>query len=92
MPGQSPTHYAPSKPVRLNAIDAEIDEWLIGFGDVPGNATLSSSGDLAAAAAALFDELHRADASSSARIAIASVPNEGIGAAINDRLRRAAHP
>lgn len=91
-PGQLPSHYAPSKPLRLNAVDAEADEFLIGFGPVAGEESLSSSGDLVEAAARLFDLLHTADASPAPRIAVAPLPLAGIGTAINDRLRRAAHP
>ena len=90
-PGQLESHYAPSKALRLHATEANSDEWLIGFGDVPGDVTLSASGDLVEAAANLFDLLHAADANASPRIAIAPIPLEGIGEAINDRLRRAAH-
>lgn len=90
-PGQLATHYAPAKPVRLDAQAAQADEWLIGFGAVAGDDTLSAHGDVVEAAARLFDALHRADASSAARIAVAPVPERGIGVAINDRLRRAAH-
>ncbi len=90
-PGQLATHYAPGKPLRLDAVSSEADEWLIGFGPVAGDDTLSASGDPVEAAVRLFDALHRGDASAKARIAVAPVPNEGIGAAINDRLRRAAH-
>ena len=89
-PGQLASHYAPSKPLRLNAISAEAGEYFIGFGDIDGNANLSPSADLLKAAARLFDLLHKADASASARIAVAPVPEHGIGAAINDRLTRAA--
>jgi L-threonylcarbamoyladenylate synthase len=89
-PGQLASHYAPSKPLRLNAAVAEEDEYLIGFGAVAGDQSLSPSRDLVEAAAKLFDLLHRADESDKARIAIAPVPAQGIGAAINDRLRRAA--
>ena len=89
-PGQLASHYAPAKPLRLNATEAEPDEWLIGFGDVAGHATLSASGDLTEAAARLFDALHEAEAVPFARIAIAPVPKEGLGLAINDRLKRAA--
>ena len=89
-PGQLATHYAPAKPLRLNATQASADEWLIGFGAVTGDDTLSARGDVVEAAARLFDALHRADASSAARIAVAPVPERGIGVAINDRLRRAA--
>ena len=60
-PGQLASHYAPSKPLRLNATRAEPDEYLIGFGSVPGDASLSPSGDLVEAAARLFDLLHQAD-------------------------------
>ena len=89
-PGQLATHYAPSKPLRLNATSAEPDEFLIGFGPVEGDESLSASGDLIEAAARLFDLLHQADASGRSRIAVAPVPETGLGVAINDRLRRAA--
>ena len=89
-PGQLASHYAPSKPLRLNATAAETDEYLIGFGAVAGDQSLSPTGDLVEAAAKLFDLLHQADASPKPRIAVAPVPAQGIGAAINDRLRRAA--
>ncbi len=90
-PGQLESHYAPSKPLRLNATEADVGEWLIGFGDVGGDVTLSSTSDLVEAAAKLFDLLHAADANDRPRIAIAPIPFDGIGEAINDRLRRAAH-
>jgi L-threonylcarbamoyladenylate synthase len=89
-PGQLASHYAPSKPVRLNAAEAQTGEWLIGFGAVAGNDTLSATGDLIEAAARLFDALHRADAAAAPRIAVAPVPADGLGEAINDRLARAA--
>jgi L-threonylcarbamoyladenylate synthase len=89
-PGQLAGHYAPSKPLRIDAFDAEPNEYLIGFGPVSGDDSLSPSGDLAEAAARLFDLLHIADASAKSRIAVAPVPQAGLGAAINDRLRRAA--
>jgi L-threonylcarbamoyladenylate synthase len=91
-PGMMARHYAPSKPVRLDAREAEADEWLIGFGPVHGDDSLSPRGDLAEAAARLFAALHRAEASPRPRIAVARVPAEGIGVALNDRLRRAAAP
>ena len=91
-PGQLASHYAPSKPVRLDVSSAEPDEYLIGFGDVKGDADLSPAGDLVEAAARLFDLLHQADASDKPGIAVASVPETGLGAAINDRLRRASSP
>lgn len=89
-PGQLASHYAPSKPLRLNATDADTAEYWIGFGPVIGDANLSAPGELVEAAARLFDLLHEADASPKPRIAVAPVPDEGLGAAINDRLRRAA--
>jgi len=89
-PGQLASHYAPGKPVRLGAQAAEADEFLIGFGPVAGQCSLSESGDLAEAAARLYACLHAAAAAPQPRVAVAPVPDEGIGAAINDRLRRAA--
>lgn len=89
-PGQLASHYAPTKPVRLNSETAQGDEWHIGFGAIAGDDNLSPDGDLAMAAARLFDALHRADASDRRAIAVAPIPDQGIGAAINDRLRRAA--
>jgi L-threonylcarbamoyladenylate synthase len=89
-PGQLASHYAPAKPLRLNAAFGEPDEFLIGFAEVDGDESLSRSGDLVEAAARLFDLLHQADASEKPRIAVAVVPDQGLGAAINDRLRRAA--
>lgn len=89
-PGQLESHYAPSKPVRLNALRAEKDEYLIGFGLMPCNMNLSPDADIGQAAANLFAALHLADASAATRIAVAPIPDEGIGVAINDRLRRAA--
>lgn len=89
-PGQLASHYAPSKPLRIGAADADEDEYLIGFGDARGDASLSESGDLTEAAARLFDLLHQADASPKPKIAVAPVPSEGLGLAINDRLTRAA--
>lgn len=89
-PGQLASHYAPSKPLRLGARSGEDDEFLIGFGPVGGDASLSASGDLVEAASKLFDLLHVADESAKPRIAVAVVPDDGLGAAINDRLRRAA--
>jgi L-threonylcarbamoyladenylate synthase len=91
-PGQQASHYAPSKPLRLDAATAGPDEWLIGFGAVAGDDTLSAGGDLEEAAARLFAALHRADRQARPRIAVAPVPGEGVGAAINDRLKRAAAP
>jgi L-threonylcarbamoyladenylate synthase len=91
-PGQIASHYAPSKPLRLNAEAAEAGEWLIGFGRIAGDDTLSASGDVREAAANLFAALHRAEESAAPRIAVAPVPEDGLGRAINDRLSRAAAP
>jgi L-threonylcarbamoyladenylate synthase len=89
-PGQLARHYSPGKPVRLHAREAAGDEFLIGFGTVAGECSLSEAGDLALAAARLYACLHEGAASAKPRIAVAPIPEEGIGAAINDRLRRAA--
>ena len=89
-PGQLASHYAPGKPLRLGATEAAADEFHIGFGAIAGDRCLSASGDLAEAAARLYAVLHEAAASPRPRIAAAPLPDEGIGLAINDRLRRAA--
>ena len=91
-PGMLASHYAPSKPLRLGALEARHDEYLIGFGPVAGQASLSPSSDLIEAAARLFDLLHLAEAAPQPQIAVAPVPGSGLGAAINDRLARAAAP
>ena len=91
-PGQLRSHYAPAKPLRLDAMEVQRGEWLIGFGAIRGDATLSASGDLIEAAAKLFERLHEAEASAAPAIAVAPIPESGLGAAINDRLRRAAAP
>lgn len=89
-PGQMLRHYAPGKPLRLNAGAPEPDEFMIGFGATGGNCSLSPAGDLAEAASQLYACLHLAANAPQLRIAVAPVPDEGLGAAINDRLRRAA--
>jgi L-threonylcarbamoyladenylate synthase len=91
-PGQLASHYAPAKPLRLEARDRRSGEWLIGFADIAGDDTLSARGDLAEGAARLFDALHRADATDRTSIAVAPIPTLGLGLAINDRLARAAAP
>ena len=91
-PGMMASHYAPSKPLRLDATEAREGEYLIGFGDIAGDANLSESGDLVEAASRLFDLLHIADAAPQTKIAIASIPDHGIGAAMRDRLERASAP
>lgn len=93
-PGQLAAHYAPAARLRLNALAAEPGEVLVGFREVRGELTLSDRGDLVEAAARLFHLLREADrlAGPGGRIAFAPVPETGLGRAINDRLRRAAHP
>ena len=91
-PGQLVRHYSPGKPLRLSAVNAEDGEYLIGFGEVSGDCTLSQSGDLNEAAARLYECLHRAAAADQPRIAVAPIPYGEVGRAINDRLRRAAAP
>jgi len=65
---------------------------MLGFGPVAGDLTLSASGDLREAAANLFHHLHALDATGAEAIAVAPIPEQGLGRAINDRLRRAAAP
>jgi L-threonylcarbamoyladenylate synthase len=89
-PGQLASHYSPGKPVRLDANEAQADEFLIGFGAVQGDVNLSPAGDLAEAAARLYACLHTAASAPQPKVAVARIPDEGIGAALNDRLRRAA--
>jgi len=91
-PGQLASHYAPTKPLRLDATSARGDEYLIGFGPIAGDASLSASGNAVEAAANLFDLLHQADAAPQARIAVAPIPGDGLAAAIRDRLTRASAP
>ena len=91
-PGQLASHYAPSKPLRLDATEARAGEYLIGYGPVAGDVTLSAAGNPVEAAAKLFDLLHQADAGPAAGIAIAPIPGDGLAAAIRDRLTRAAAP
>lgn len=89
-PGQLASHYAPSQPLRLNVLDPRSDEYMIGFGAVGGDVSLSEGGDLSEAAARLYAALHRGDAAGRGGIAVAPIPDSGMGVAINDRLRRAA--
>ncbi len=91
-PGQLASHYAPRQPLRLDVTGAHPDEFHIGFGDTAGDVNLSASSDLVEAAAQLFDVLHIAEVSGRTGIAVAPIPNYDLGAAINDRLRRAAAP
>jgi len=95
-PGQLASHYAPRAGVRLGVVRPDLGEVWVGFGpDCAGAAlNLSASGDLVEAAAALFHTLRAADdlAGETHGIAFAPVPEQGLGRAINDRLRRAAAP
>ena len=92
-PGQLASHYAPHAALRLNAVAAQGDEVMIGFGPGFGvtDLTLSANGDLVEAAANLFHLLRAADLLHRP-IAVAAIPDHGLGRAINDRLRRAAAP
>jgi L-threonylcarbamoyladenylate synthase len=90
-PGQLASHYAPASALRLDAQRAEAGEVMLGFGDIAGDLNLSDAGDLAEAAANLFGHLHRLDREGRP-IAVAPIPDHGLGSAINDRLRRAAAP
>jgi L-threonylcarbamoyladenylate synthase len=94
-PGQLESHYAPSRPVRLNAVSVAADEGLLAFGpQAPQGAmltyNLSATGDLGQAAANLFAMLRALDRPGIGRIAVMPIPEAGLGLAINDRLRRAA--
>ncbi|RXH36789.1 translation factor Sua5 [Bradyrhizobium nanningense] len=97
-PGMLASHYAPRAPVRLNAQEVAPGEALLGFGParLPGMEAaaavmnLSPTGDLDEAAANLFGYLRSLDAKGTRTIAVMTIPEEGLGEAINDRLRRAA--
>ena len=89
-PGRLTHHYAPDAPVRIDALGAGPGEVLIGFGEIDSDLNLSPGGDLREAAANLFAFLRAADARRPTAIAVAPIPDQGIGEAINDRLRRAA--
>jgi L-threonylcarbamoyladenylate synthase len=96
-PGQLPSHYAPRARLRLDALGVEPKEALLAFGPEPiEGATmalnLSERGDLIEAAARLFSHLRALDACGATTIAVMPIPSEGLGEAINDRLRRAAAP
>lgn len=96
-PGQLESHYAPNASLRLNAKAGNPGEGLIAFGrNAPAHAgpviNLSPSGDLKEAAANLFAALRALDRAGLKSIAVMPIPEAGLGAAINDRLRRAAAP
>lgn len=91
-PGRLPSHYAPERPLRIDAREARAGEALLGFGATQGAAlNLSPSGDVVEAAANLFAMLRALDRAPHNGIAVAPIPEHGLGAAINDRLHRAAH-
>jgi L-threonylcarbamoyladenylate synthase len=94
-PGQLSSHYATRSPLRLNAVSVQPGELFLGFGPLPPSMTeaagnLSPVADLTQAAARLYGELRRLDQLSPQCIAVAPIPDDGLGEAINDRLRRAA--
>ncbi|WP_343699300.1 L-threonylcarbamoyladenylate synthase [Caulobacter sp.] len=92
-PGRLALHYAPDAPVRINARSAQPGEAFLAFGggaSGEGVFNLSPGGDLAEAAANLFAYLRAADRTKPSAIAVAPIPEDGLGEAINDRLRRAA--
>jgi L-threonylcarbamoyladenylate synthase len=92
-PGRLLRHYAPKALLRLNVVAPDDDELLLAFGPPPAGANvlqLSATRDLREAAANLFALLREADAKGATRIAVAPIPDDGLGEAINDRLRRAA--
>lgn len=92
-PGQMKSHYAPHLPLRMNAIEAFEGEALLGFGYAPNAVlNLSESEDLTEAAANLFSMMHQLDNSKYSGIAVMPVPMQGLGLAINDRLKRASYP
>jgi L-threonylcarbamoyladenylate synthase len=99
-PGMLASHYAPATPLRINAKDIAPGEALLAFGaDLPPGAeaaaamlNLSARGDLVEAAANLFSHLRSLDTEAAKAIAVAPIPERGIGEAINDRLRHAAAP
>ena len=88
-PGMLARHYAPEATLRLNAIEAQTGEILIGFGPDFSEPTLSAIGDLSEAARTLY-AIIRASDGPGRKLAIAPIPETGLGATINDRLRRAA--
>jgi L-threonylcarbamoyladenylate synthase len=90
-PGMLASHYAPNARLRIHVEQPEPGEAYLGFGDRPGTLNLSPTGDLREAARNLFSMLHQLDEGAD-RIAVAPIPNHGLGEAINDRLKRAAAP
>ncbi len=91
-PGQLASHYAPIAPLRMNASRKQDGEIFIGFNTPYADFHLTKTGNLEEAAAHLFDVLHLADKQNPLAIAVAPIPNIGVGEAINERLKRAAAP
>jgi L-threonylcarbamoyladenylate synthase len=96
-PGMLSSHYAPGVAVRLNASIPRPGEAWLGFGPTapglpPPDLQLSTAGDPTEAAAGLFAALRALDHPRFTGIAVMPIPETGLGAAINDRLRRAAAP
>ena len=91
-PGQLSSHYAPKGSIRLNSKVSKNKEVSLGFGKVICGLNLSRTENLIEAAANLFDCLHKLDEMGAEKIAVSPIPEEGIGIAINDRLKRAAAP
>jgi L-threonylcarbamoyladenylate synthase len=96
-PGMLASHYAPRAMLRLDAKNSQPGEAFLGFGAFAGHGSgamlnLSESGDLREAAANLFAFLRELDSAGAGEIAVAPIPETGLGEAINDRLRRAAAP
>ncbi|MHA1517995.1 MAG: L-threonylcarbamoyladenylate synthase [Alphaproteobacteria bacterium] len=94
-PGQLERHYAPNTPLRLGATDVREGEALLAFGPNPvqgarQTVNLSQSADLQEAAANMFGSLRALDQCGATAIAVMPIPNQGLGEAINDRLRRGA--
>jgi L-threonylcarbamoyladenylate synthase len=91
-PGQLLRHYAPRNVLRINVTAPEKDEYFIGFGKIDGHLNLSPRGDLQEAAGNLFAYLRLADSKAQrGKIAVAPIPLDGLGLAINDRLKRASY-
>ncbi|WP_331256620.1 L-threonylcarbamoyladenylate synthase [Candidatus Bealeia paramacronuclearis] len=96
-PGQLETHYAPNLPLRMNVSVGQKNEAFLAFGpeypeEQEGLLNLSPKGDLQEAASHLFAMMRKLDQSHYAGIAVAPIPHQGLGLAINDRLKRAAAP
>jgi len=95
-PGRLKSHYAPAKPLRLNATEVRPGEALLAFGTPPPGAAfvlnLSAARDIKEAAANLFAMLRQLDRGEFSGIAVMPIPTHGLGEAINDRLQRAAAP